>query len=221
MGVLAKINDYLEQMAQVIFDSWFANFDTQRKFTDVVRVLGGGTPKTTISEYWGGDIPFFTPKDASKLYTFVTEKNLTSLGLSKCNSSLYPKNTVFLTARGTVGKLTLAGRPMAMNQSCYALLGNKGYGQFFTYHLVSKIIPNLKNGANGTVFETIISSDFDNVTMVSPSAEASIQFDKMVAPIYASIFVNSEESMHLASLRDILLHHLISRSDTNNHLSNC
>ena len=32
---------------------------------EVMDVLSGGTPKTNVSSYWGGDIPFFTPKDAS------------------------------------------------------------------------------------------------------------------------------------------------------------
>ena len=87
----------------------------------MIRVLGGGTPKTGNPEYWNGPIPFFTPKDVGEPYTFHTEKFITEAGLNNCNSRLYPVNTSFVTARGTVGKVSLAGKPMAMNQSCYAL----------------------------------------------------------------------------------------------------
>ena len=109
-------------MAQAIYKSLFADFEPSKPFTKVVQVLGGGTPKTTTAEYWDGSIPFFTPKDTQGLYVLTTEKTLTEAGLNNCNSRLYPMNTVFVTARGTVGKLAIAGVPMAMNQSCYALV---------------------------------------------------------------------------------------------------
>ena len=87
------------------------------------------------SDYWNGCIPFFTPKDVGNPYTLKTEKYISESGLNGCNSRLYPENTVFLTARGTVGKVSLSGTPMAMNQSCYALIGKDELGQFMTYHL--------------------------------------------------------------------------------------
>ena len=102
-------------MAQAIFKSWFADFEPSKPFTEVVQVLGGGTPKTGTAEFWNGVIPFFTPKDASGAYTLTTEKTLTEAGLSNCNSRLYPVNTVFVTARGTVGKLALAGSPKQLS----------------------------------------------------------------------------------------------------------
>ena len=99
---------------------------------DVMDVMSGGTPKTEEPNYWGGEIPLFTPKDATThMYTYETEKTLTEDGLRNCNSKLYPKNTVFITARGTVGKINLAQTAMAMNQSCYALTAKNGLGQIF------------------------------------------------------------------------------------------
>jgi len=86
----------------------------------VFDVLSGGTPKTNIPDYWDGDIPFFTPKDAKDdFYVLNTEKSITANGLRKCNSRLYRKNTIFITARGTVGKLVLthtqgAGKSFSM-----------------------------------------------------------------------------------------------------------
>lgn len=133
----------LEEMAQALYREWFVHFrfpghkkvkmvDSPlgkipegwevRPFTDLVIVLSGGTPKTTVKEYWRGDIPFFAPKDApTSFYITETGKSISSLGLSKCNSQLYSKNTVFITARGTVGKVVMPAVNMAMNQSCYAL----------------------------------------------------------------------------------------------------
>lgn len=120
-----KINDNLEQQAAALFSSLYNRSNTEVRYTDLIQILGGGTPKTGETAYWNGNIAFFTPKDVGTPYTFITEKTITEEGLSHCNSRLYPVNTVFVTARGTVGKVGLSGVPMAMNQSCYALVGKE------------------------------------------------------------------------------------------------
>ena len=205
-----KINHRLEEMAKAIFKSWFVDFELLKPFTEVVQVLGGGTPKTTISKYWGGSIPFFTPKDALTTYILNTEKNLTDLGLNNCNSRLYPLNTVFVTARGTVGKLALAGVSMAMNQSCYALIGHEGFGQHFVYHLSMNVINNLKHKASGAVFDAIVTRDFESEIIPVPPLEEIKSFEEKVKPIYATIRNNLKESTRLATLRDTLLPRLMS-----------
>ena len=120
----SNINENLEHQSLALFSNYYEQSNTEIDFTDLIQVLGGGTPKTRESTYWNGNIPFFTPKDVGFPYTLATEKTITEDGLLHCNSRLYPVNTVFVTARGTVGKVGIAGVPMAMNQSCYALSGN-------------------------------------------------------------------------------------------------
>ena len=205
-----KINANLEQQAQAVFTAWFAEAKPSVSFVSLVRVLGGGTPRTSVAEFWEGEIPFFTPKDVYGVYTLETEKSLTDDGLAHCNSCLFPINTVFVTARGTVGKLTLAGRPMAMNQSCYALLGQEGYGQYFVYHLTQRVITHLKHKANGAVFDAIVTRDFESefVPDIKPSEAAN--FELKVKPLYEAILHNYEENCRLSALRDMLLQRLIS-----------
>ena len=123
-------------------------------------MLGGGTPKTNNSNFWNGSIPFFTPKDVGAPYTFQTEKYITEAGLDHCNSRLYPKNTTFVTARGTVGKVSLSGSPMAMNQSCYALTSDT-IDPLLVYFYVCKTVSSLKHKASGAVFDAIVTRDFD------------------------------------------------------------
>lgn len=207
-----KINANLERQAQAVFTAWFAEAKPSVSFVSLVRVLGGGTPRTSVAEFWEGEIPFFTPKDVYGVYTLETEKSLTDDGLAHCNSCLFPTNTVFVTARGTVGKLTLAGRPMAMNQSCYALLGQEGYGQYFVYHLAQRVITHLKHKANGAVFDAIVTRDFESefVPDIKPSEAAN--FELKVKPLYEAILHNYEENCRLSALRDMLLQRLLSRA---------
>jgi type I restriction enzyme S subunit len=205
-----RINHHLEQMAQAIFKAWFVDFEPSKPFTEIIQVLGGGTPKTGCIEYWNGSIPFFTPKDTSSTYVLSTEKTLTESGLNNCNSKLYPTNTVFVTARGTVGKLALAGCSMAMNQSCYALIGNKGYGQYFVYHLALNTVENLKHKANGAVFDAKVTRDFEGEIIPVPPKNDIQVFEDNVRPIYKSILNNTVENQRLSALRDTLLPRLMS-----------
>lgn len=204
------INQRLEQIAKAIFKSWFVDFEPSKPITDFVEVLGGGTPKTGIPEYWNGVIPFFTPKDVSGVYTLTTEKTLTAEGLRNCNSRLFPTNTVFVTARGTVGKLTLAGCPMAMNQSCYALIGKEGYGQYYVYHLTQYVVENLKHKASGAVFDAIVTRDFETELVPNISPDEVRLFEDKVAPLYEAILNYSQENARLATIRDTLLPRLMS-----------
>ena len=205
-----RINHHLEQMAQAIFKSWFVDFEPSKSFTEVVQVLGGGTPKTGTDKYWNGDIPFFTPKDALGTYVLSTEKTLTAAGLSNCNSRLYPVNTVFVSARGTVGKLALAGCPMAMNQSCYALVGSGGFGQYFVYHLAQNVVESLKHKASGAVFDAIVTRDFESEIVPDLTVDDALLFEEKVAPIYEAILNNTNENAYLAAIRDNLLPRMMS-----------
>jgi len=98
-------------------------------FTETLDVIGGGTPKTSVDEFWNGNIPWFSVVDApatSDVFVVDTEKHITDAGLNGSSTKLLPAGTTIISARGTVGRLALTGRNMAMNQSCYGLRGKAG-----------------------------------------------------------------------------------------------
>lgn len=204
-----KINENLQQQTQALFTQCYEQADVSVPFTDLIQVLGGGTPKTGEASYWNGEIPFFTPKDVGTPYTLTTEKAITQSGLEHCNSRLYPVNTVFVTARGTVGKVGLAGVPMAMNQSCYALTG-KSISPLLTYHYTLMTVAHLKHKASGAVFDAIITRDFETETVKKLSDTLAEQFVAVASPIYECILNNTLENQRLADLRNALLPKLMS-----------
>lgn len=205
IAVNTSINENLEQQAQALFKDMIADVQEQVPFTSVIQVLGGGTPKTGNQEYWNGKIPFFTPKDVGNPYVLTTEKSITPFGLDNCNSRLYPVNTVFLTARGTVGKVSLAGVPMAMNQSCYALASKEGLHQIIVYHYVLETVKALKHKASGAVFDAIITRDFDTESVPALSSEQIESYIAVAEPIYSEILNRTLENQRLSALRDTLL----------------
>ena len=234
-----RINENLEQQAQALFKSWFVDFEPFKDqpfveselgmipqgwkvgtFLDNINVMPGGTPSTGVEEYWkDGDIPFFSPKDVNGVYCFETEKRITEKGLKNCSSHLYPKDTLFITARGTVGKLALAGVPMAMNQSNYALVAKEGIGKYYLYLLAQTMVAVLLKKANGAVFSAITTKDFNEPTLVL-SQSVLERFEKIITPLFDKIYETSKESRRLAELRDTLLPRLMSGELKVNDLEN-
>lgn len=224
-----KINADLEEMAQAIFKNWFVDFEPFKngkfvdselgmipegwkvgRLTDVIKLMPGGTPKTTEPLYWdNGTIPFFSPKDVNGVYCFATEKHITETGLNKCSSNLYPKDTIFITCRGTVGKVCLAACDMAMNQSNYAIKAIDGYSQYYVFFLVKSVVERLIKKSNGAVFSAITSKDFDEEILI-PSQKAVEDFTNVIDGFFRRIFTIGTENSRLSLLRDTLLPRLMS-----------
>lgn len=209
ININQKVNDNLEQQAAALFSSLYNRSNTEVRYTDLIQILGGGTPKTGETAYWNGNIAFFTPKDVGTPYTFITEKTITEEGLSHCNSRLYPVNTVFVTARGTVGKVGLSGVPMAMNQSCYALVGKETH-QLLVYFYTLKAVDRLKHKASGAVFDAITTRDFDSEQIMKLSDDDAKAFLCVAEPMFQEMLNNSIENLRLSTLRDFLLPKLMS-----------
>ena len=224
----------LEQAAQNIYKEWFVHMrfpghedavmDKEtglpegwelNTFYEMVDIMSGGTPKTREHLFWNGGIPFFTPKDASAIsqwYIEATQKTLTKEGLAKCNSKLYPIDTVFITARGTVGKVRLAMQPMAMNQSCYALKMKNDSSQYFLLGALQEAVRLLKKTAIGGVFDTIIVDTFKQIPFLQPTEKLINKFHKTVSPVIKQTATLSKEISKLESARDILLPRLMNRT---------
>lgn len=204
-----RINDNLQQQAAALFSSLYDRSNTEVKFTDLIQILGGGTPKTGENTYWNGNIAFFTPKDVGIPYTLITEKTISKEGLSHCNSRLYPVNTVFVTARGTVGKVGMSGVPMAMNQSCYALVGKETH-QLLVYFYTLKAVDRLKHKASGAVFDAITTRDFESEQIMKLSDDDATAFLRVAEPMFQEVLNNNIENLRLSTLRDSLLPKLMS-----------
>jgi type I restriction enzyme, S subunit len=222
----------LEAMARALYREWFVHlrFPGHERlsrvasplgdipqgwevvpFTEIADVLSGGTPKTDVAEYWNGEIPFFTPRDAPDFfYVQDTDKHVTELGISKCASELYPPDTVFITARGTVGKVALPSASMAMNQSCYALRGKPGIPQRFLFLMTLQQVDYLKTNTGGATFDTIVVDTFRRMEVVKPAREIVARFARYSDTMFEQVSSLQRQIQNLRRTRDLLLPRLLS-----------
>jgi len=175
---------------------------------DYAHIMSGGTPSTTNPNFWEGEIPFFTPKDLSSQSSYYlndTERKLTELGLEKCNSKLFPRDTIFITARGTVGKLVLSKIPSAISQSNYAITTRNGSSNYFLFLALIDKVNHFKQLAVGGVFDTIIVDTFKMIFIEIPSKRIIDQFNIDIKPIFQLIDTLQKQNTKLREARDILL----------------
>ena len=163
------------------------------KLSEVMDLIGGGTPKTTKPEYWDGEIPWLSVKDFNNDFRFVyeTEKHITELGLNNSSTKLLKAGDVIISARGTVGEIATIPFPMAFNQSCYGLRAKKEIVTAdFLYYLIKHNIHILKKNTHGSVFDTITRDTFAGIEVDIPDIDAQSKIAGILSNIDEKIEVN-------------------------------
>jgi len=181
---------------------------------EIVDCVGGGTPSTAEPKYWeGGTHHWTTPKDFSSLQAPVlldTDRKLTDAGIAKISSGLLPAGTLLLSSRAPVGYLAIADMPVAINQGFIAMKCNERASNFFMLNWCQTNMTEIESRATGTTFAEISKQNFRPIPVVLPPKELMATFTAKVAPLYARITANLNQSRTLATLRDTLLPKLLS-----------
>lgn len=143
------------------------------------RVESGGTPSTTVDEYWDGDIPWLTPKEITRngagIYVSSTERNITAAGMRGSAAKLMPAGTVMLTKRAPVGAVAISTVPMCTNQGFLNFIcGEKLLPAFFAYWLVANR-KYLDAVANGSTYPELYKGDLFEFKIAIPSIEKQRQ----------------------------------------------
>ena len=170
------------------------------KLSEIMDLIGGGTPKTSNPDYWNGDIPWLSVKDFGNdnRYVYETEKHITKLGLMNSSTKLLDKGDIIISARGTVGEIATIPYPMAFNQSCYGLRANKEIvDEDFLYYLIKYNIRLLKKNTHGSVFDTITRSTFDEIEVDVPDLDVQKKIGYLLSELDKKIELNNKINNNL------------------------
>lgn len=173
------------------------------KMSDIVNIISGGTPKTTVSEYWNGTINWLSIVDFvnKNKYVYSSEKYITNEGLKNSSTNLLKKNDIIISARGTVGAMAMLFKPMTFNQSCFGLRSNSDIlNQDFLFYYLKNYIKYLKVKTQGSVFQTINLATFDNIDIYYPSIDIQKKISKVLSSIDNKIELNNKINDELESM---------------------
>jgi len=137
------------------------------------KIAQGGTPKTSIPEYWNGGIPWITPADmgddALHHYTETTLRSVSQKGLENSSTELLPANSVIVSSRAPIGYVTINKVEMATNQGCKGIVTKISTYYEFLYFSLLKAKERLNNVGAGSSFKEISTSTLKVFRISVPS----------------------------------------------------
>ena len=143
-----------------------------KRIGEACEVVNGGTPKTSVSEYWHGEHLWITPAEMGKRespYADDTERKLTDAGLRDSSARMLPPYSVILSSRAPIGHLVINTKPMSTNQGCKSLIPDSQLEHKFLYYYLSSIVELLDSLGTGATFKELSGGKLKEVSVPVPS----------------------------------------------------
>lgn len=140
----------------------------------ICQIYSGATPKTGITGYWGGEVPWITPADMSRDHSQVLyrgSRNLTQAGLESSSARLIPPGSIIVSSRAPIGYVAIAGAELATNQGCKSAFPPDFIDTRYLYWHMIFAREDLEARASGTTFREVSSKVFAATMLRWPPLE--------------------------------------------------
>lgn len=154
---------------------------------DIGEIVGGATPLTAKKEYYGGEIPWITPKDLSShqnRYIAKGERNITKAGLNSCSATLLPKNTILFTSRAPIGYIAISSTELCTNQGFKSIIPKEEIDKLFVYYLLVYNRNKIISMGSGTTFKEVSGKEMKSIEVKIPQ---TFRHQKKIASILGRI----------------------------------
>ena len=161
-----------EQFPELRFPG-FTNAWEQRKLGEIATVTGGGTPSTNISEYWNGDIDWYSPVEIGESrYVNGSIRKITKLGLEKSSAKILPVGTVLFTSRAGIGNTAILQVEGCTNQGFQSITPNLNeLDTYFLYTMTPKLKRYGEITGAGSTFVEVSGKQMEQMNLMVPSIE--------------------------------------------------
>ena len=137
---------------------------------EIANVVGGGTPDTNRSEYWNGNIQWFTPSEIGRSkYVDLSKRTITEKGLKNSSAKLLKRNSILLSSRATVGECSITLQECTTNQGFQSLIPCNDIDNEFCYYLINTKKEELLRKSSGSTFLEISNTEVKNIRCNIPS----------------------------------------------------
>lgn len=138
---------------------------------DIFNLVGGGTPTTSIEEYWGNGTPWISSADIDHSGRIVYRRRVTPSGVANSTTSVVPRGTVIVVTRVGLGKVAQLTEDTCFSQDIQALLAKEtapAYSsRFLMYQLLFKM-QTVKYSGRGTTISGITKKQLADVSLYFP-----------------------------------------------------
>ena len=143
------------------------------KLGEICEIVSGSTPKTSVPEYWDGDVKWITPAEVSDDSYIIEDsvRHITELGVQKTGLSSFPKGTVILSSRAPIGKVAIAGCEMYCNQGFKNLICSDAIDNRYLYWFLKGNTEYLNSLGRGATFKEISKQIVSSIEITVPDHE--------------------------------------------------
>ena len=144
---------------------------SKQQLGDICNIVNGGTPSTSIAEFWNGKILWCTPTDITRCstkYIYTTESKITESGLKASSATLLPKGALLLCSRATIGEVRIAGNAICTNQGFKSLVVHQNISSEWLYYMIHVLKPKMLEKAIGSTFLEISKKDLAELDIIVP-----------------------------------------------------
>lgn len=219
----------LEQAVRLLYKEWFVHLRfpghehvkikggapegwEKKKIADVCETVGGGTPSTKVSEYWGGDITWVVPSDITKndcLTLLDSERKVTEKGLRESSAKMVPAESILMTSRASVGFFALMDYAVCTNQGFINIIPHEyEMRMYLLFNLMSRV-EEIRSNAKGTTYPEISKGRFREMSVVVPTKILINEFAEFANDVIRQVRILKKTTLKLERARDLLLPRLM------------
>ena len=158
------------------------------------EIVGGATPSTKCEDYYGGSIPWITPKDLCSFkgrYITSGERNITEKGLASCSAQMMPKDAVLFTSRAPIGYVAIASQSVCTNQGFKSIVVNEKADPLFVYYLLKYNKDAIEAMGSGTTFKEVSGKTMRAVKVRIP---LDVSYQNRIAAVLDSLDTKIENN---------------------------
>lgn len=150
------------------------------------EIITGQTPKTSISENYGGNLMFLTPSDdMDKRYVTDTNRKLTQLGAKSVKNKIIPPNSICVSCIGSqLGKVVITTEQTVTNQQINTIIPNDKTDYMYLYYAMKIVGKRLNHlSKTSTAVPIINKTVFSSEKILLPPLKEQIAIAKLLSSL--------------------------------------
>ncbi len=194
------------KIPKIRFDNFSEKWE-QRKLGQVSDIVGGGTPSTSIKEYWDGNIDWYSPVEiGERIFLNGSQKKITVLGLQKSSARILPIGTVLFTSRAGIGNTAILAKEACTNQGFQSIIPHKDeLNSYFIFSQTNKLKRYGEINGAGSTFVEVSGKQMAKMPILIPNIQEQHKIGNFFKQIDNTIILYQKKMKKMEKLKQACL----------------
>ncbi|MFT8938124.1 restriction endonuclease subunit S, partial [Liquorilactobacillus sp.] len=179
----------------------------QRKLGEIADIIGGGTPSTSVAEFWNGNIDWYSPVEiGDKNYINGSQKKITEIGLQKSSAHILPIGTILFTSRAGIGNTAILAKEGCTNQGFQSIVPHQGFlDSYFIFSRTHELKYYGEINGAGSTFVEVSGKQMRKMPILVPNIEEQQKIGVFFQQLDETINLHQQKLILLKQLKKSFL----------------